>query len=95
MRRGEREIKDRAEIDAVMRRCRVCRLGLCDGNEPYIVPICFGYDGQALYFHCAHEGRKIDIIRTNNRVGFEFDILESMKQTENVCSSSQRVASAG
>ena len=35
------------------RSCQVCRLGLCDGGEPYVVPLCFGYDGEALYFHAA------------------------------------------
>jgi nitroimidazol reductase NimA-like FMN-containing flavoprotein (pyridoxamine 5'-phosphate oxidase superfamily) len=47
MRRTEKEI-GRAEIDAIIRRSQVCRLGLSDQGEPYVVPLCFGYDGQAL-----------------------------------------------
>ena len=85
MRRREREIKDREVIDAIIRRCQVCRLGLSDGEEPYIVPLCFGYDGEALYFHCAPEGRKMDILRRNNRVCFEFDIPEGMREAEQGC----------
>ena len=78
MRRNDREIKDRKEIDGIIRRCRVCRLAMCDDGQPYIVPLNFGYDGRFLYFHAAPEGRKIDIIKRNNRVGFEFDILHDI-----------------
>src|SRR5271157_1176991 len=85
MRRSEREIKERAVIDATIRQCLVCRLGLADGVEPYIVPLCFGYDGEALYFHSASDGRKIDILRKNNRVCFEFDIPEGMREAEQGC----------
>jgi nitroimidazol reductase NimA-like FMN-containing flavoprotein (pyridoxamine 5'-phosphate oxidase superfamily) len=85
MRRSEEEITDRTEIDAIIRQCWVCRLGLSDGEEPYIVPLCFGYDGEALYFHSAPEGRKIDVLRKNNRVCFEFDIPGEMKEAEQGC----------
>ncbi|MGZ6240829.1 MAG: pyridoxamine 5'-phosphate oxidase family protein [Syntrophales bacterium] len=85
MRRSEREIKDRAGIDAMIRQCLVCRLGLFDGEEPYIVPLCFGYDGEGLYFHSASAGRKIDILRKNSRVCFEFDIPEGMREAEQGC----------
>ena len=85
MRRNEREIKDREIIDDIIRRCRVCRLGLCDGNQPYIVPLSFGYDGGHLYFHAAHEGRKIDLIKNNNRACFEFDILNEIVTADQAC----------
>jgi uncharacterized protein len=85
MRRSEREIKDRDAIDAIIRQCLVCRLGLVDGVEPYIVPLCFGYDGEALYFHSASAGRKIDILRKNSRVCFEFDIPDGMREAEEGC----------
>jgi nitroimidazol reductase NimA-like FMN-containing flavoprotein (pyridoxamine 5'-phosphate oxidase superfamily) len=85
MRRSEREIKDKTVIDTIIRQCLVCRLGLSDGEEPYIVPLCFGYDGQALYFHSASNGRKIDILRKNSRVCFEFDIPEGMREAEQGC----------
>jgi nitroimidazol reductase NimA-like FMN-containing flavoprotein (pyridoxamine 5'-phosphate oxidase superfamily) len=85
MRRNDREIKDRKEIDNIIKRCRVCHLALCDDGQPYIVPLNFGYDGSFLYFHTAPEGRKIDIIKRNNRVGFEFDILHDIVTAEKAC----------
>jgi hypothetical protein len=85
MRRNEREIKDRKDIDEIINRCRVCRLAICDEGQPYIVPLNFGYDGRFLYFHTAPEGKKIDIIKRNNRVGFEFDILHDIVTAEQAC----------
>jgi len=85
MRRTEKEIKDRAEIDAIIRRSQVVRLGLSDDGQPYIVPLCFGYDGEALYVHCAKEGRKLDITRKNNKVCFEFDIALGIIEAEQAC----------
>jgi len=85
MRRRERAITDRGEIDAIIRKCRVCRLGLCDDGRPYVVPLCFGYDGRALYFHCAPEGRKLEILARNDRVCVEFDLVERFVKAEQGC----------
>ena len=85
MRRNEREITDRQDIDAAIRSSPAGRLGLSDDGEPYVVPLCFGYDGDALYFHCAKEGRKLDIIRRNNRVCFEFDIVTGVLEADEAC----------
>jgi nitroimidazol reductase NimA-like FMN-containing flavoprotein (pyridoxamine 5'-phosphate oxidase superfamily) len=77
MRRADREVTDIAEKLEIIGRCKVCRLGMVDGDEPYIVPLNFGWeyrDGTLyLYFHGAREGRKIDILRKNSRVCFEMD----------------------
>jgi len=93
MRKKEREIKDRKAIDDIIRRCRVCRLAMCDDGQPYIVPLNFGYDGSFLYFHAALEGRKIDIIKRNNRVGFEFDILHDIVTAKRACDFSAKYES--
>ena len=73
MRRKDREITDRAEIDAIIRGAEVCRLAFAVDDEPYLVPVSFGYDGAALYFHTAKTGRKIDCIAANPRVCFEVE----------------------
>lgn len=85
MRRKDKEIKDRKVIDDIIRRCRVCRLAMCDDDQPYLVPLNFGYDGSLFYFHAALEGRKIDIIRKNNKVCFEFDILHDIVTAKQTC----------
>jgi nitroimidazol reductase NimA-like FMN-containing flavoprotein (pyridoxamine 5'-phosphate oxidase superfamily) len=85
MRRKDREIKDKKVIDDIIKRCRVCYLAIYDDGHPYVVPLNFGYDGSFLYFHSAPEGKKIDIIRKNNRVGFAFDILHEIVIGKKAC----------
>src|SRR5512145_2887439 len=86
MRRKDREITDTAEIDAILREARVCRVALADGNGPYIVPICFGYEQGALYLHSALEGKKIDMIRSDPRCCFEVDLYDELIRGERPCS---------
>ncbi|MHC1741720.1 MAG: pyridoxamine 5'-phosphate oxidase family protein [Syntrophobacteraceae bacterium] len=85
MRRKEREIQDREAIDAIIRECRVCRLGLTDGKEPYVVPLSFGYDGESFYFHGASVGKKMDLLRQNSRVCVELDVLDELRPSEEAC----------
>lgn len=77
MRRKDREIKDFDKILQIMRQCDSCVLALNDDGFPYMVPLNFGMDiedGQLyLYFHCAMQGKKLDLIRKDNRATFEMD----------------------
>lgn len=85
MRRQDKEIKDREAIEAVIRRARVCRIAMCDGDVPYVVPMSFGYRDGCVWLHCAAEGRKIDILRVNDRVCFEVDLDHATNRGEESC----------
>lgn len=73
MRRAEKEIESRNDVDAIIRGSQVCRIALAENNIPYIVPVAFGYDGNVIYIHTTREGKKVDIIRQNNNICFEFE----------------------
>lgn len=77
MRRRDREIKEFDEIVKIIKKCDSLVLGLNDEGYPYLVPLNFGMDiedGQLyLYFHCAKEGKKLDLIQKDNRATFEMD----------------------
>ncbi len=88
MRKKEKEITDLHEIESIIQRSEVCRLAFAVMNEPYIVTMNFGYSGEedrTLYFHCAGEGRKLEMIRKNNYVCFEMDTDHSMKPGKQAC----------
>lgn len=93
MRRSDKEIVDEAGIRAILEQATVCRLGLVDGDRPYVVPLCFGYRDDVLYFHGASEGRKIDVLRRNPRVCFEFDLIGEPVESESACNWSMRYQS--
>lgn len=75
MTRREREITDIDEIIAILNKSKIDHIGLVDGDEPYVVPMNYGYimqDGKlTIYLHGAKRGRKIDVMRTNPKVFFE------------------------
>ena len=85
MRRKEKQIRDQSEVDTIIKESRVCRLAMVDGNKPYVVPLNFGYEFPYLYFHSAGEGRKLDVIRKNSQVCFEFDHLEKLIKDTDAC----------
>ena len=85
MRRRDREITDRAAIESIIRRSLVCRLALSRDNQPYVVPLCFGYEDATLYFHCAQEGMKVDMLRANDAVCVEFDTDQEVSRGKQAC----------
>ncbi len=76
LRRKEKEILSRNEIDNIINKAKVCRISLIDEENmfPYIIPVNFGYDGKNIFIHTAKVGKKIDLIKNNNNVCFEIDI---------------------
>lgn len=85
MRRSEKEIKEKAEIEAIIREAVVCRLAMSEDDRPYIVPLNFGYKDNTLFFHGAKEGKKTDILKKNPNVSFEFDIGVKTVEAEDAC----------
>ena len=86
MRRAEKEIESREDVDAIIRGSQVCRIALAMDNMPYIVPVSFGYDGVSIYIHTAKEGKKLDIININNNICFEFERnIELLGNQDNPC----------
>jgi len=75
-----RVVTERAEMDEVLRGCKVCRLGVTD-------------DGEAVYLHTGLKGRKIEILHRNPRVCLEFDILDGMIEADRGCGWSMRFRS--
>lgn len=78
MTRRELGITDRNEILDILDRSMIVHIGLVDGDEPYVVPMNYGYtmeeDGMlVLYLHGATQGRKLDLMRKNPKVFFEME----------------------
>ncbi|KAA6334259.1 hypothetical protein EZS27_017399 [termite gut metagenome] len=85
MRRKEREITDRAEIDSIIYSSKVMHLALSDNNTPFLVPLFYTYDGTSLYFHSAKAGTKIEIIKRNNNVCFEITTDHGVIESDKAC----------
>lgn len=70
MHRKEREITDLNVLTELIKGGRYAVVSMCRDNEPYVVALSYGYDSaaNALYFHCAHQGLKLDFINSNPSV---------------------------
>jgi nitroimidazol reductase NimA-like FMN-containing flavoprotein (pyridoxamine 5'-phosphate oxidase superfamily) len=81
-------ITDRDEIDAIILGSEVCRVAMARENSPYMVPMSFGYDGDAIYLHTPRVGKKIEYFETNDKVCFEFERnVRLVPNIENACDS--------
>lgn len=77
MRRKDREVTDFGEIIRIIDGCDVLRIGLADGDFPYIVPVNFAYEVEGnivrFYIHGACAGRKYELLKKNGVCSFEAD----------------------
>ena len=69
--RAGRELT-RDEIDAFLCAQRVARLGCRDGEETYVVPVIYAYDGESVVA-VTTEGHKVSLLRAEPRVCVEVD----------------------
>lgn len=83
MRRKDREVTDISDIISIIDSCEILRIGLADGDFPYIVPVNFAYtvkDGRiSFYIHGAIAGRKYELLNKNGRCSFELDVPLGME----------------
>lgn len=71
MRRRDREMPKEFALE-IIDKCGYAVLSMIDQDAPYAVPISVARDGDTVYFHCAKEGRKTDILRSYPRVCLVF-----------------------
>jgi nitroimidazol reductase NimA-like FMN-containing flavoprotein (pyridoxamine 5'-phosphate oxidase superfamily) len=85
MRRTEKEIEDQNIIHKILSTSIICRIGLFDEEYPYVIPVNYGYKNNSLYVHCAPHGKKIDLIKKNNRACFEIEEPHKILEDEISC----------
>ena len=77
MTKRERQVTDPDQIRHILDTAKVLHLGMAVDNEPYVVPMSYGYtmeEGKlVIYLHSATQGKKLDMLRKNPNVFFEID----------------------
>jgi nitroimidazol reductase NimA-like FMN-containing flavoprotein (pyridoxamine 5'-phosphate oxidase superfamily) len=68
--RPEREIIQDTQIREILKNGKFVVISMCRENEPYIVTLSYGYDGEknSLYFHSSNKGLKLAFIEANPAV---------------------------
>lgn len=85
MRRKDREITDRTEMEAIIKATNLLHMALVDGDMPFLVPVFYAFDGTSLYFHSAQSGSKIEILKRNSNVCFEISIDNGFIESDEPC----------
>jgi len=85
MRRKQFEITDPAIIEEILSKSEVCRIAMIDNGRPYIVPLNYGYRDKAIYFHSSPLGKKIDLLKADNRVCFEIESYSEIIKGDKPC----------
>ena len=93
MRRKDKEIVDEKAMVSIIEKAIVCRVAMCWKDEPYVIPMNFGYRDNYIYLHSAREGRKLDILQNNNKVCIEFDVDVELVQSQKACKTSMKYKS--
>jgi len=70
MRRSEKAITDKDEIEKILKKALVGYIALSKDNSPYVIPVNFLYLNGRIYIHCALEGKKLRYIEKNPNVCF-------------------------
>jgi nitroimidazol reductase NimA-like FMN-containing flavoprotein (pyridoxamine 5'-phosphate oxidase superfamily) len=81
--------QDPDKIAQIINKCDVCYVGMADSNNmPYVVPFNFGFKDGIIYLHSAQQGKKMDILRHNNKVcvAFSTDHLMAWQHPDVACS---------
>lgn len=77
MKKRERKVEEPEEIRKILEKSKYLQLGLCDGDQPYVVPMNYGYiyekDKLTFYLHGAKEGYKYEVIEKNPKVAFALE----------------------
>ena len=77
MTKRERQVTDPKQIRDILDAGKVLHLGLAVDNEPYVVPMNYGYTFEneklVIYLHSAVRGKKLDMLQKNPKVFFEID----------------------
>lgn len=85
MNRKDREVTDLQEIIEIINSCDTLRLGIHNGEYPYVVPLSFGFeavdDKFIFYTHSAMKGLKLDLIKANPKVCVEIDSMNGYAET--------------
>lgn len=85
MRRSEKEITSFDEIAFLVGQSLYAIVSMIDGDSPYAVPLNVSWDGEFFYAHCAHEGKKLDVLRKNPNIQLTFvPEAEYFRRKENV-----------
>lgn len=90
MRRNDREKTNTLWIAETLKQADCCHLALLDGDWPYVVSLNYGFElaengSLKLWFHCAREGKKLELLAANPHTAFIIDCAHELVSGPSGC----------
>lgn len=86
-------MKEKTEIEKVLREMDFGYLGMSNNAKPYVIPMSYAYQENRIYLHAALKGLKLEYIRNNPRVCFTVAEQQQLVTNHNPCEFSVRYRS--
>ena len=86
-------IKNREQIDQIIRACKTCWLAMSVNNIPYVLPLNFALDGNSVILHSAQNGRMWETLKKNPNVCINWTLGEDLTWQDVKVGCSYRVKS--
>lgn len=86
-------MKDKAEIEKVLKEMDFGCLGLSNNEKPYVIPMSYAYLENKIYLHAALKGLKLEYIQNNPQVCFTVAEQQQLVTNHDPCESSVRYRS--
>lgn len=86
-------IKEKSEIEAIIKACKTCYLAMSENNQPYILPMNFALEADTVILHSAQSGRMWETLKKNPKVCINWTLGEELKYQDVQVGCSYRVKS--
>lgn len=86
-------IENREEINKTIRACKTCFLAMSHNDFPYVLPMNFALDGNAVILHSAQSGRMWETLKLNQNVCINWIIGDDLAWQDVKVGCSYRVKS--
>lgn len=86
-------VESREEMDRIIQSCTTCFVAVCNDEEPYLLPMNFALDGDAVILHSAQSGRMWEMLKKNPRVSISWVNGEELTWQDKKVGCSYRVKS--
>lgn len=90
---NEQGHNEQEKIDAVIQQALYCHIAFSVDDQPYVIPVSYGYQDNTLYFHCGPKGKKLDMLEKNPLIGFSVEHQVELKEAKSACKYSMLYAS--
>lgn len=66
---------DRTQIEQVIRKAIYCQVAFSVNDQPYVVPMNYGYADGCFYLHSKPTGKKLEMLKLNPKVSFNLQSI--------------------